>query len=64
MYEIKSSRSRLQILICLIFLVLFPKNPRFHGRRQPLGKNVIIEEGPDRIDIDDVVNLEDSPSLR
>ena len=59
MYEIKSRR-RLQILT---FLVLFSKNSRFHWNRQPLGKNVIVEEVLDDIDIDDIGNLEDSPGF-
>ena len=61
MYEIKSRRPRLQILTCLIFLVLFRKNSRFHWRRQLLGKDVIVEEVLDGIDIDDIGNLEDWP---
>ena len=53
----------MQILTCLIFLVLFSKTSRFHWNRQPLGKNVIVEEVLDDIDIDDIGNLEDSPGL-
>ena len=54
----------MQILTCLIFLVLFSNNPRFHWRRQPFRKNVIVEERlDDTIDIDDIENLEGSSRL-
>ena len=35
----------------------------FNWRRQPFKKNVVIEEGLDDIDIDDIGNSEDSPSI-
>ena len=63
MYEKKSRRPRLQILTCLIFLVLFSKNRAFIEEDNPSEKNVIVEEGLDGVDIDDVGNLEDSLRL-
>ena len=59
--EIKSRRPRLKILTFFIFPVLFSKISRFHWRRQPFRKNVIVEEVLDGIDIDDTGDLEDSP---
>ena len=53
----------MQGLTCLIFLVLFSKNSRFHWRRSPSEKNVIVKEGLDGRHIDDIGNLEDSPRL-
>ena len=58
-YEIKSRRPRLQSLTCFNSLVLFSKNWRFHWKKNPSEKYVIVEEGLDGIDIDDIGNLED-----
>ena len=59
MYEIKSKRLRSQILTYLIFTVLFSKISRFHGKKQPCWKDiVIVEEELDYIDIDDIGKLE------
>ena len=64
MHEIKSKGPRWQTLTYLISPVLFLKNSCFHWRRQLFRKNVIVEEGLDAIDIDDIGNLEDSPRLK
>ena len=49
---------------CLICLVLFSKTTRaFVEEENPSEKIVIVEEGLDGIDIDDIRNLEDSPRL-
>ena len=53
----------MQILICLIFLVLFKKTRAFIEEDNPLEKDFIAEEGLDVIDIDVIRNLEDSPTI-
>ena len=64
MYERKSRRLRSQILNCLIFLVFIFKKIAVSLKKSNLSeKNVIVEEELDRIDINDIVNLENSPKL-
>ena len=63
-YEIKSRTPYLQILTCLIFLVLFSKNLRFHWKGSSSEKNVIAEERLDGTDMDDIGNLEDSMMVK
>ena len=60
MYQIKSRRLRSQILTCFVFLVLF-KNYGFIQEGNSLEKLVIVQEELNGIDIDDIVNLDDSP---
>ena len=64
MYERKSRRLRSQILNCLIFLVFIFKKIAVSLKKSNLSeKNVIVEEELDRIDINDIVNLENSLKL-
>ena len=62
MYEKKLRRVLLQILTCFIFVVLFSK---YYGfvKKATLQKKFIFEKELDRIDRDDIGNLEDSPRL-
>ena len=53
----------MQILICFFFLVFFPKTRAFSEEGKHLEKVVIVEEGLDGKDIDDIGNLEDLPRL-
>ena len=46
-----------------IFQVASSKKSRFHWKKQPLRKNVIVEGELDCITIDDGGHLEDSPRL-
>ena len=62
MYEIKLRRVLSQFLTCFIFVVLFSK---YYGfvKKATLQKKFIFEKELDRIDRDDIGNLEDSPRL-
>ena len=66
-YEIKPRRLHSQILTSFIFLVLFLKKINVSLKKATLQENVIVVEKLDCIDmdvdIDDIVNLEDSTRL-
>ena len=51
------------VLTYFIFQVASSKKSRFHWKKQPLRKNVIVEGELVGIDIDDGGHLEDSPRL-
>ena len=59
LYEIKSRRLQLQILICFIFL----KNHGFIEEGNPPEKFVMAKKKLNGIHVDDPGNLEDSPRL-
>ena len=57
----KRRRIRLQMLTCFIFLVLFLKKITISLKRQLFRKTFVVEEELNRIDKDDIGNLEDLP---
>ena len=63
MYERKSRRLRSQIELFHFSSFIFKKITVSLKKSNLSEKNVIVEEELDRIDINDIVNLENSPKL-
>ena len=62
-YEIKSRRQRLKNWSFCIFLVLFSRKITFSMKKTNSSQKVVIIDGQDDIDIDDIGNLQDLPKL-